>query len=91
MKHFPDDIFNFLKQNYELATVTKLFSCKRRVVSTPYLRDLQKVEIFTIFCGSFIDFLPKKLHFFKMPDLGGYWTKVGQILSHILPHVYNVW
>src|ERR1700722_6892631 len=51
MKHFPDAVFNFYKQNDELATLTKLFSSKRRVVCTPYLPDSRKVEIFTLFAG----------------------------------------
>ena len=48
MKHFPDAVFNFLKHNRELATLTKLFSFKRRVVCTPYLLNLRKVEIFAL-------------------------------------------
>src|SRR6202021_4150236 len=51
IKHFPDAVFNFYKQNDELATLTKMFSSKRRVVCTPYLPDLRKVEIFSFFAG----------------------------------------
>src|ERR1700721_2061822 len=64
MKHFPEAVFKFYKQNGELATLTKLFSSKRRVVCTPYLPELRKVEIFTFFAGHLLIF-HRKTPFFK--------------------------
>jgi hypothetical protein len=86
MKHFPDDIFNFLKQNYELATVTKLFSCKRRVVCTPYLPDLRKVEIFTFFAGHLLIF-DQKTPFFKNAGSRRRLNEIALIFYRVLEHM----
>ena len=86
MNHFPDDIFNFLKQNYELATVTKLFSCKRRVVCIPYLPDLRKVEIFTFFAGHLLIFHRKTL-FFKN---AGSRRRLNEIAPKFYPTLFHM-